>query len=153
MLNSHISKDNAKVAEKHINKLWCNLFRGRLGASVVMNEHCVEVIVSERVKVSVTADVMLHTTRGQEFWSVQWRRSWCTTRRAEWIGLFHHFRRTCNNTAVKWHSAVNHISQVLGPRRGFAGYLTLCYTLVTPFVYLDNDGSSVLQPILSKITM
>ena len=31
--------------------------------------------------------------------------------------------------------------------------LTLCYTLVTPFVYLDNDGSSVLQPILSKITM
>ena len=55
-------------------------------------------------------------------------------------------------TAVKWHSAVNHISQVLGQRRDFAGYLTLCYTLVTPFVYLDNDGSSVLQPILSKIT-
>jgi len=37
------------------------------------------------------------------------------------------------NTAVKWHSAVNHISQVLGPRRDFAGYLTLCYTLVTPW--------------------
>jgi len=48
---------------------------------------------------------------------------------------------------------VNHISQVLAPRRGFAGYLTLRYTLVTPIVYLDNDGSSVLQPILSKITM
>jgi len=28
---------------------------------------------------------------------------------------------------------VNHISQVLALRRGFAGYLTLRYTLVTPF--------------------
>jgi len=39
--------------------------------------------------------------------------------------------------------AVNHISHVRGPLRGFAGYLTLCYTLVSRFVYLDNDGSSV----------
>ena len=58
-----------------------------------------------------------------------------------------------DNTAVKWHSAVNHVSQVLALRRGFAGNLTLRHTSVTRFVYLDNNGSSVLQPILSKITI
>jgi len=59
MVNLHICQDNPKLAEKRISKLSSYLVWGRLDVGIVVNKDRVEIIVSERIKASITTDIML----------------------------------------------------------------------------------------------